>query len=160
MFAHRFPIPFLTLSLSLLGMSSWATDNARKMEEKQVIAIVKKAKSYIKQQGKNKAIDEFNKGASLIFAIDFNGTVLASPIHPETVGTNQKNFKDASGVLVVQEEIAKAMAGGGWLKGRFRKNHITGQHECRKLYILPINGKYLIGSWYYYAADKNSKCLV
>lgn len=125
-----------------------------------MIAIVKKAKSYIKQQGKNKAIEEFNKSSSLIFAIDFTGTILASPIHPETVGTNQKNFKDASGVFVVQEEIQKAIAGGGWLKGRYRKNHITGQYECRKLYILPINGKYLIGSWYYYATDKNSKCLV
>lgn len=34
MFGHHFPILFLTLSLSLLGMSSWATDTVRKMEEK------------------------------------------------------------------------------------------------------------------------------
>ncbi|PJE08278.1 hypothetical protein, partial [Legionella sp.] len=64
--------------------------------------------------------------------------------------------KDLSGVLVVQEEIEKARTGGGWLKGRYRKNHKTGQYQCRKLYILPINNEYLIGSWYYYRpATKN-----
>jgi signal transduction histidine kinase len=102
----------------------------------------------------------FKKHNMPIFAIDYDGTVLASPIHPDTIGTNQINFRDPSGALIVQEEIEKAKAGGGWLKVRYRKNHRTGQYECRKLYISPIKGNYFIGSWYYYTAHKNQTCPV
>jgi signal transduction histidine kinase len=125
-----------------------------------VVDIVKQAESYIRQYGKVKAINEFKKDLKPIFMIDFDGTVLLSPIHPETVGTNQINFKDSSGVFAVQEEIKKAKSGGGWLKGRYRKNHISGSFECRKLYILPMEKSYFIGSWYYYPATKDGKCLI
>ncbi|HAT8778545.1 TPA: hypothetical protein JBA43_16545, partial [Legionella pneumophila] len=104
------------------------------------------------------AILKFRKKSSRIFAINFNGTVLASPIHPETVGTNQFNFKDQTGVFAVREEIEKARVGGGWLKGRFRKNPKTDKYACRKLYIHPMPGNYFIGSWYYYPATKKGNC--
>ncbi|MFC7782813.1 cache domain-containing protein [Legionella taurinensis] len=148
------------LTISLISMVVLAGQSERKIDEKNVINTVKQAKAYIQQYGKNKAISKFKKNSSLIFAIEFSGTVLASPIHPETVGTNQINFKDSSGALVVKQEIDKAIAGGGWLKGRYRKNHKTGQNECRRLYILPMKGNYLIGSWYYYAMTKKGKCLI
>lgn len=125
-----------------------------------MISAVQQAKSYVQQYGKNRAISEFKKNSSLIFAIDFNGNVLASPIHPETVGTNQINFRDASGVLVVKQEIDRAIEGGGWLKGRYRKNPLTGRNECRKLYILPMEDNYLIGSWYYYSVNNKNQCLI
>jgi hypothetical protein len=150
----------LTTSLTVSSMIAFAAENTTNGEEKNVIYLVNQAKAYIQQHGKNRAIEGFKKSSSMIYAIDFKGMILASPIHPETVGTNQIHFKDPSGALVVQEEIDKAMAGGGWLKGRYRKNHKTGQHECRKLYILPMKGNYFIGSWYYYAANKIGKCLV
>lgn len=130
------------------------------IEQDRVIALVKKAATSIEENGKKKAIAEFRKDSSRIFAIDFNGMVLASPLHPETVGTNQINFKDPSGALVVQEEIEKAKVGGGWLKGRYRQNSQTGHYECRRLYIFPIVGNYFIGSWYYYPASQQGKCLV
>jgi len=148
------------LSISLTSRVVLAVESERKINEKNVIDTVKQAATYIQQHGKNKAINEFKKNSSAIFAIDFSGIVLASPIHPETVGTNQINFKDPSGALVVKQEIEKAIAGGGWLKGRYRKNHKTGQYECRKLYILPMRSSYFIGSWYYYAVNKNGKCLI
>lgn len=148
------------LTISLTNMVVLAAENEQAVAEKNVVNVVQQAKAYILQHGKNNAINEFKKNSSLIFAINYNGTVLASPIHPETIGTNQINFKDPSGVFAVQEEISKAKTGGGWLKGRYRKNHITGQYECRKLYILPIRGDYFIGSWFYYAANKNGNCLI
>lgn len=65
------------------------------------------------------------------------------------IGSNQFDYKDPSGVFVVQEEIEKAKAGGGWLKGRWRK-----------IYIIPIPGNYFIGSWYYYSPKKQGTCLI
>jgi len=85
---------------------------------------------------------------------------LASPIYPELIDTNQIDFKDPKGRLLVQEEIKKAMSGGGWLKGRWRKNPETGKYLCRKLYIYPMPGHYLIGSWYYYTPAQEEKCLI
>lgn len=84
---------FLTIGLSLSSMVVLATEG-EKIKEQNVINQVKQAEIYIQQKGKHKAIDEFKKNASVIFAIDFNGTVLASPLHPETVGTNQITYKD------------------------------------------------------------------
>jgi hypothetical protein len=149
---------FLMISPTCMAVS--ASESVRKIEEKNVISVVKHAEAYIQQYGKSKGINRFKKNSSLVFAIDFKGKVLASPIHPETVGTNQIDFRDPTGTLVVQEEINKAITGGGWLKGRYRKNHTTGQYECRRLYIHPMKGNYFIGSWYYYAVNKNSKCLI
>ncbi|HAU2013023.1 TPA: hypothetical protein JBJ92_16670, partial [Legionella pneumophila] len=135
-----------------------AGENSRNANQNRVIKLVKKAENYVKNNGKEKAILKFRKKSSRIFAINFNGTVLASPIHPETVGTNQFNFKDQTGVFAVREEIEKARVGGGWLKGRFRKNPKTDKYACRKLYIHPMPGNYFIGSWYYYPATKKGNC--
>jgi signal transduction histidine kinase len=95
-----------------------------------------------------------------IFVGDYNGTFFVSPLHPEMVGKNELNFKDSSGVLVVQEEIAKAKAGGGWLRGRWRENPQTPVYQCKKIYILPIASNYFIVSWYHYSSDKSGVCTI
>lgn len=141
-------------------MSVYAKDNSINLNQDKVIDIVKKAEDSIKEKGKECAIAKFIKNSNNIFAIDFNGTFLASPIYPELIGTNQFNFKDPSGSFVVQEEIIKAKAGGGWMKGRWRINPQTGRYECRKIYIHPMPGDYLIGSWYYYPPVKEGNCLI
>lgn len=139
-----------------------ASDPNSKMmaiEQARVIAVINKAENYIKKYGKEKAIIEFRKNSDDIFMADYNGEFYVSPLHPELIGHNQFNYRDPSGVLVVQEEINKAKAGGGWLRGRWRKNSTTGQYECRKIYIRPISDNYFIGSWYHYASNKQGVCL-
>ena len=91
---------------------------------------------------------------------DNSGMFFVSPLHPELIGNNQFNYKDPSGVFVVQEEIEKAKAGGGWLIGRWRKNPQTGKYQCRKIYILPMPGNYFIGSWYHYSSNKHGVCSI
>ncbi len=44
---------------------------------------------------------------------DYSGMFFVSSLHPELIVTNQFNYRDLSGALVVQEEIEKAKAGGG-----------------------------------------------
>lgn len=130
------------------------------IDQSRVIAVVKNAKDYIKKYGKEKAIIEFRKNSQNIVMGNYDGMFFVSPLHPELIGSNQFNYRDPSGVLVVQEEIKKAKAGGGWLKGRWRKNPQTGKYQCRKIYILPIPGNYFIGSWYHYPSNKPGTCLI
>lgn len=134
-------------------------ENSKNIDQANVKAIVKKAVNYIQKNGIEKSIIEFRKSSNDIFVGDYNGTFFVSPLHPEMVGMNELNFKDSSGVLVVQEEIAKAKAGGGWLKGRWRENPQTKTFQCRKIYILPIAGNYFVGSWYHYSSDKREICV-
>lgn len=128
------------------------------INEARVIGLVKKVEKYIKEYGNERAIATFKKNKTDIFMADYNGVFFVSPLHPELIGNSQFNYRDASGTLVVQEEINKAKAGGGWLKGRWRQNPQTDNYECRKIYIRPIPGNYFIGSWYHYASDKPGIC--
>lgn len=153
---------FVLLSSLLLCYVSAHASNITEMDtdhdQSKVIADVKKAENYIRKYGTEKAIIEFNNNSDDIFMGDYNGMFYVSPLHPELIGSNQLNYKDSSGVFVVQEEIKKAKAGGGWLKGRWRKNIQTGKYECRKIYILPTLDNYYIGSWYHYLPNKAGTC--
>jgi len=124
-----------------------------------IIAVIKKAERHIKKIGIEKAIIEFKNSKNIVIG-DYSGMFFVSPLHPELIGKNQFDYKDSTGALVVQEEINKAKAGGGWLKGRWRMNSMTGKYQCRKIYILPIAGNYYIGSWYHYSSDMPGVCLL
>lgn len=126
----------------------------------QVIAVLKQAEHDIKRYGKEKAIIEFKKHSAQIFMGDYMGNFYYSAVHPELIGINQFNYKDDSGALVVQEEIEKAKAGGGWLKPRWRKNPHTGEYQCRKIFILPISENYFLASWYNYAPNPQRTCSI
>ncbi len=151
---------FFFFIIILSNISVFAVSNRNNIKKQQVVDRVKHAEVYIRQHVKDLAINNFKKDARHIFAIDDKGNILLSPVHPETVGTNQINYKDPSGALAVLEEVKKAKAGGGWLKGRYRKNPKTGKFECRKIYIYPMPRDYFIGSWYYYPTNKLGQCPV
>lgn len=157
---HSIKIFVLLLIFSpyCIGANSF---NGRTMSRDQssVVIIVKRAESYIKKNGIEKAIIEFRNSNNIVLG-NYNGMFFISPLHPELIGKSQFNYKDPSGVLVVQEEINKAKAGGGWLKGRWRYNSLTGTYQCRKIYILPVSGNYFIGSWYHYSSETQGICLI
>lgn len=158
-FKKKINLIFILLSFFVLCESAYAELHSNRSEKSRVINLVKKAQSYIQKNGIEKSIVEFNKNSQDIFVGDYNGMFFVSPLHPELIGKNQYNYKDASGNFVVQEEIEKAKAGGGWLKARWRKNPQSGQYVCRKIYILPISGNYFIGSWYHYPSNREGFCL-
>lgn len=143
---------------SIFNGNAHAKVNSKNLDQSRVIAIVKQAENYFQKNGIEKTIVEYRKNSHDIVIGDYSGMFFVSPLHPELIGNNQFNYKDPSGVFVVQEEIAKAKSGGGWLKGRWRKNPQTGKYQCRKIYILPIPGNYFFGSWYHYSSDKKGIC--
>lgn len=80
-----------------------ATNVTRVTEEYRALAFLSEAVAYIKHNGKEKALQEFNnrsgffvRGDLYIFAYDFNGTCIAHPINHDLVG--QTGLSDINGV--------------------------------------------------------------
>lgn len=79
-----------------------------------LVAFVDSAVAYVKTHGREAALAEFTnpqgsfmQGELYIYAYDFNGTTLAHPINPESVG---KKREGANGVFVI--EFGKAIRKG------------------------------------------------
>ena len=94
--------------------STTASPQANYTSNETLVAFVDSAAAYVKANGKEKAIAEFNnpngsfvKGELYIYAYDFNGTTLAHPISPEAVG---KKREGANGVFVT--EMGKIVRNG------------------------------------------------
>lgn len=156
---YKWLIVFLLSIIFSENLCAQKSESVLNDDPSKVMTRIKWAQSYIKKYGRQKAIIEFNRIHSEIFMGDDQGNFFVSPLHPELIGTNQFNYKDSTGKLVVQEEIEKAKTGGGWLKGRKRQNPKTGQYQCRKIYIQQMSGDYFLGSWYHYPTDEKGQCL-
>lgn len=95
-----------------------ATAGERKSE---AVAMVEKALAYIKANGKEKALAEFNNpnGAFVdrdlyVFAYDVYGVNKALATNPGMVGKNLIDMKDADGKDMIKDMIQIVKKGGGW----------------------------------------------
>ena len=107
-------------------------------------ALVKKAISFLKANGKEKAFAEFNdpkgqfvKGELYLFAIDLQGHMIAHGANPKLVGKSMLDFKDADGVYFVQEFIKAAKKGGGWVQYKWI-NPVTRKTEPKDTFVEQI----------------------
>jgi signal transduction histidine kinase len=87
------------------------------------MTFVKEAVAYAKANGKEKALLTFNDpkgqfadGELTIMAVDYNGTMLASSLSPETAKNriNLINYHDPDGVTTIREMRDLAKQGGGF----------------------------------------------
>jgi signal transduction histidine kinase len=137
----------LALFVVLLMVSfSYAADTTAKAK-----AMVEKAAAYIKANGKDKAMAEFNnpKGSFIdghlyIFAVDFSGITLANGGTPALVGKDMKGLKDSEGKLFIAEmiELAKTK-GSGWVNYNWQ-NKETKKIEPKTSYVQKVDN-YFIG---------------
>jgi len=104
--------------------------------------LVQKAVAFLKANGKEKALAEFNrrdgrfvKGDLYVFAYDLNGVMVAHPVNPELVGKNLLNEPDSKGKLFRKKivELAKAM-GAGWVDYTYL-NPVTKKEEHKTTYF-------------------------
>lgn len=109
-------------------------------------ALVEKAAAFIKAQGKDKALAEFNKpkgqfdkGELYIFVYDMKATVLAHPKNPKIVGKNLLDVPDSSGKLFRKDavELAKTK-GSGWIDYQYL-NPDTKKVEHKTSYIEKVD---------------------
>lgn len=118
-------------------------------------ALVEKAALFIKQNGKDKAIAEFNnpKGAFVdrdlyIFAYDFKGVNKALVSSPGKIGQNLLEMKDADGKFLIKDLIDVANQGGGWYTYKWA-NPSTNQIQNKASYVIKIDDNLWIGSGVY-----------
>jgi signal transduction histidine kinase len=124
-------------------------------EKDHLVERVKQARQYAQINGAAQAIRDFNDrngtfadGSRYIFAYAFNGTTLAMPFQPETIGTNRSDFVDTHGVKVAAWEIAVAKSGGGFTYTDYY-NPDTGKPGMKLCYVTPVDDTWFVGSGIY-----------
>lgn len=103
------------------------------------VELVNAAYEHMKRHGKSESVDVFTDrrsdafrfGDLYIAVYDYQGNVIAHGGNAELVGMNQWNIRDADGVFVVREIIAKAKEGGGWI-------HTKDKNSFRSSYVVPV----------------------
>ena len=110
-------------------------------------AFAEKGAAFMKANGKDKAITEFNndkgqfvKGDLYIFAQDFNGIMLANAGNPKLAGQNHLEVKDPTGKFFVKEMIALVKSKGtGWVEYSWT-NPLTKKVQPKKTWIQKVEG--------------------
>ncbi|MGB9697823.1 MAG: cache domain-containing protein [Thermodesulfobacteriota bacterium] len=138
------------LVLILLSFLVWGTGGIAFAGEfgtkEEAEALVKKAISMIKTEGKEKAFAEINnpKGKFVdrdlyIFVYDMNGKCVAHGFNPKMIGKDLLEMKDADGRYFVKEriEIAKTK-GKGWQDYKFT-NPLSKKIELKTAYIEKVD---------------------
>lgn len=136
-------IPVLTCVLALpLG--------AQAADKPKAEALVKEGLAFMKANGKDKFLDEIQKGSGkfhvkpgstlYLAAYDLNGTVLAHGADAALKGLNRLNVKDPDGVQYIKLQIAAGQQkGGGWVAFK-RLNPDTRKMEAKTSYCLAESG--------------------
>lgn len=118
--------------------------------------FVNNAASYAQENGKEKALAAFNDpkgrfadGELTLIAADYNGTVLANSITPETANEhiNLINYHDPDGVTTIREMRDLALQGGGisYTVAAVRKDNKT-WYAPKIDYAVPVDKTYWIFS--------------
>lgn len=131
------------MAVVLLSSMAAAADKGTPAEAE---AMVKKAITYMKANGKEKAIAEFNnpKGQFrekdlYIVAFDMNGMGLAHP-NPRLVGKATPDIKDADGKAIFRSYVETVNTkGSGWVDYKW-PNPTTGAIDRKSTYVEKADG--------------------
>ena len=113
--------------------------------------LVEKAVAYVKANGEEKALKEFNnpkgefvKGDLYIFVFDPKGVLLANTNLPHLVGKNVYNTPDSKGKLNRKEMVDLANSkGSGWVDYH-QLNPVTKKQEAKISYVQKV-GNLILG---------------
>ena len=119
----------LLIVLMILGIvvASVPIQGAERGTAKEAEDLVKKAVTYLKVQGREKAFADFTNTAGgftmkdlYIFVIDMKGITLAHGLNPKLVGKNMIELKDPDGKYFIKEFIEVASTKrNGWVDYKF-----------------------------------------
>ncbi len=113
--------------------------------QKDAKALVEKAAAFVKANGKDAALKEFNvakgqfdKGELYVFAYDMSGKIIAHPKNPKLIGKDLLNVPDPDGKLFRKEivDVAKTK-GTGWVDYRYT-NPETKKIEAKTTYVVKV----------------------
>ena len=115
-------------------------------DEAKAKAMVEKALEYLKANGKEKGIAEFNNpkgqfvnGSMYVVLQGMDGVVLANGGNPKLAGQNHLELKDPTGKLFVKEFVEVAKKGGGWVSFTW-VNPLTKKVQPKRTWIQKVEG--------------------
>lgn len=121
-----------------------------------LIAFVKTARDYARANGKEKALAAFNdpkgqfvRGDVYVFAESYDGTALAEPFEPDTVGTNILNVTDRFGLPVVRNLGETARYGIGYVSYDYPNPKRNASVEPKLSVVADVDGTYYVGAGTY-----------
>ena len=125
-----------------------------------LVAFVERAYEYAHVHGQEAALLEFNNqsgrfvdGELYIFAYDSMGTTLALPFQPGVIGTSRWNITDANGTAYIQDAVAVAQDGGGFIRYLYADPADNFTVKEKLSYVMMVDGNWLIGAGIYDPQD-------
>lgn len=127
-----------------------AQDNASNAK-----ALVGKAVAFLKANGKDKALVEFNNpkggfvnGELYVFVLDKDGTTLANGVNAQIVGKNVLDMKDMDGKYFIKDLIAIGNSkGSGWIDYKW-PDPVTKKMRPKSTYVEKAGEVYLCVGFY------------
>lgn len=109
-------------------------------------AMAEKAAAYVKANGKEKAVAEFNnpkgqfvKGDVYVVLQGYDGVLAANGGNPKLVGQNHLELKDPTGKYFVKEMVETAKKGGGWVTYSWT-NPVSKKVQPKKVWVQKVDG--------------------
>ena len=127
----------------LIGLFAMAWGYAaQKATPEEAKKMVEQAVAYVKANGQEKALQEFNKpkskfvkGELYVFAYDLKAVVVAHPLIPKLIGKNMFNEPDSKGKFFRKEVVELANTKGSGFVDYTYLNPVTKQEEPKTTYI-------------------------
>ena len=145
-------ISALVATLVSFGTAAMATEGAKRDD---AIAMVKKAVSFIKEQGPEKAYPEFtNKDAKFIdrdvyvVVYQLDGKVLAHGANPKFVGKDMSDAQDVDGKLFVKERVELGKAKPTFWQDYKFTNPVSKKIEPKSMYCERLDDTVVCGGVY------------
>lgn len=122
-----------------------------------VIVMVDEAADLLSKQGAAPAFGVFNnpagafvRGDLYVFVLDFNGTIVAHGLSPDSIGNNVFQIRDSNGHFFIQSILRKVFTDGeGWVDYLWF-SPCSGEIERKQVFFKRV-GSYVICSGYYRA---------
>lgn len=125
-------------------------------EKEDLVAFVEEARSFAKENGKERSLGVFNDPAGdftrdgrYIFAYDYEGLTLALPYQPELIGTTRIGAQDINGVDFTQQAIETAKMGDGFLYYVYPDSSRNMTQALKLSYVADVDGTWFLGSGIY-----------
>ena len=119
----------------------------------ELIELVADAATFARENGRDNAIDAFNDpdgafviGTVQVFALDYDGNLLADAGEPGSVGTNIRNMTDSFGIPLVQNLAETARFGRGYVSYTYQNPAKDNAYEPRVAVVEDVDGTYYVGA--------------
>jgi signal transduction histidine kinase len=122
----------------------------------ELVAFVEQAVAYALENGKDKALQEFNdqkgdfvRGESYIFAYDFEGNTLALPFQPDLIGKNRMEIRDIYDVPFIRILTEQAKRGSGFAYYIYPNPGENMTDELKLSFAMKVDDTWWLGSGIY-----------